>query len=84
MVKFLDQVQWAFSRTSGKGETIIIVVSHDVFSWARFLSSRLLHTRNKCSDRLDMSNTGETPFKLTNLQPALKKPADKHPSQVPH
>ena len=41
-----------------------------------------LHTRNKHRNRLGMNKIGETPFKLTNLQPALKKLADKHHRKV--
>jgi len=37
---------------------------------------------NKYRNRLDMSKIGETPFKLTNLQPALGKLADKHHRKV--
>jgi len=43
---------------------------------------QVLHTRNKYRNRFDMSNIGETPFKLTNLQPALKNLADKHHHDV--
>jgi len=53
MVKFLDQVQWAFSGTLGKSEAIITGVSHDIFSWATFLP-QVLHTR-KYRNRLAMN-----------------------------
>jgi len=43
---------------------------------------QVLHTRNKYRDRLDMNKIGDTLFKLMNLQPALKKLADKHHRKV--
>jgi len=43
---------------------------------------QVLHTRSKYRNRLDMINIGETSFKLTNLQPSLKKLADKHHRDV--
>jgi len=45
-------------------------------------SCQVLHTRNKYRNRLDMNKIGETPLILTNLQPALKKLADKHHCKV--
>ena len=43
---------------------------------------QILNTRNKYGNRLDLNMIGETPFKLTNLQPALKKLADKRHRKV--
>jgi len=43
---------------------------------------QVLHTGNKYRNRLDMNKISETPFKLTNLQPAFKKLADKHHRKV--
>jgi len=39
MIKFLNLVQWAFSRTLGKSEAIITGISRDVCRWARVLPS---------------------------------------------
>ena len=39
MVRFLDKVQWTFSRTLRKSEAIVTGVSHDVGCWARFQPS---------------------------------------------
>jgi len=43
---------------------------------------QVLHTRNKYHNCLDMSKIRETPFKLTTLQPTLRKLADKHHCKV--
>jgi len=68
------------SQLSGKVKLILLGLPTTCFPQRGFC--QVLHTRNKYRDRLDMSNIGETQFKLTNLQPALKKLADKHHRDV--
>jgi len=68
------------SQLSGKVKLILLGLSMAYFPEQGFC--QVLHTHNKYRNRLDMSNIGEIPFKLTNLQPALKKLADKHHRDV--
>jgi len=84
-VKFLDQVQWAFSRTFGKSERCHYYwrfSRRTVGFWAGF--SQVLRMRNKYHNCLEMNQTGGNAIRLvlTNLQPALNKLADKHHRKV--
>jgi len=68
------------SQLSGEVKLILLAFPTTYFPDQGYC--QLLHTRNKYPNRLDMSNIGEAPFKLTNLQSALKKLADKHHRDV--
>jgi len=68
------------SQLSGKVKLILLRFPTTYFPELGF--GQVLHMRNKYRNRLDMSNIGETSFKLTNLQPSLKKLADKHHRDV--
>jgi len=68
------------SQLSGKVKLILLGFTTTYFPEQGFC--QVLHTRNKYRNRLDMGNIGETPFKLTNLQPVLKKLVDKHHRDV--
>jgi len=68
------------SQLSGKVRLILLSFPTTYFPEQGFC--QVLHTRNKYRNRLDMSKIGETPFKLTNLQPALRKLAGKHHRKV--
>jgi len=68
------------SQLSGKVKLILLGFPTTYFPEQGF--GQVRHTRNKYRNHLDMSKIGETPFKLTNLQPALKKLADKHHRDV--
>jgi len=68
------------SQLSGKVKLILLGFTTTYFPEQGFF--QVLHTRNKYRNRLDMSKIGETPFKLTKLQPALRKVADKHHCKV--
>jgi len=70
------------SQLSGKVKLILLGFPMTHFPEQGF--SQVLHTRNKYRNHLDMSKIGETPFKLTNLQPALRKLADETPLQCSH
>ena len=60
MVKFSDQVQWAFSRTLGKSEAgILLGFSTTYIAEQGFC--QVLHTRKY---RLDMNKIGKTPIRL--------------------
>jgi len=62
------------SQLSGKVKLILLGFPTTYFPEQGLC--QVLHKRNKYRSRLDMSNNGETSFKLTNFQPALKKLAD--------
>jgi len=68
------------SQLFGKVKLILLGFPTTYFPEQGFC--QVLHTRNKYRNRLEMSKIGETPFKLTNLQPALRKLADKHHCKV--
>jgi len=68
------------SHLSGKVNLILLGFATTYFPEQGFC--QVLHTRNKYRNHLDMSKIGETPFKVTNLQPALRKLADKHHCKV--
>jgi len=64
----------------GKAKLILLGFPMTYFPEQGFC--QVLHTRNKYRNRLDMNKIGESPVKLTNLQPALKKLADKHHRKI--
>jgi len=68
--------------TSQLSEVKLILLGFSTTYFPEQGFSQVQHTRNKYRNRLDMSNIGETPFKLNNLQPALKKLADEHHRDV--
>jgi len=68
------------SQLSGKLKLILLGLPMTYYPEQGFC--QVLHTCNKCRNRLDMNKIGETPFQLTNLQPALKKLAHKHHRKV--
>jgi len=63
-----------------EGNTVLLDFPTTYFPEQGFCQVR--HTRNNYRNRLEMSKIGETPFKVTNLQPALRKLADKHHRKV--
>jgi len=67
-------------QLSGKVKLILLGFPMTYFPEQGFC--QVLHTCNKYRNRLDMNKIGETPFKLTNLQLALKKLANKHHCKV--
>ena len=69
MVKFSDQVQWAFSRTLGKSEAgILLGFSTTYIAEQGFC--QVLHTRKY---RLDMNKIGKTPYDLNQGSPTFLK-----------
>jgi len=68
------------SQLSGKVKLILLGFPMTYFPEPGFC--QVLHTHSKYLNHLDMSKIGETPFKLNNLQPALKKLADKQHRKV--
>jgi len=62
------------SQLSGKVKLILLGFPTTYFPEQGF--RQVLHTRNKYRNRLDMRKIGEAPFKLTDLQPTLRKLAD--------
>jgi len=68
------------SQLSGKVKLILLGFPTTYFPEQGFCL--VLHARNKYRNRLDTSKVGETPFKLTTLQPALRELADKRHCKV--
>jgi len=70
----------SISECEGKVKLILLRFPTTYFPEQGFC--QVLYTRNKYRNRLDMNKIGKSPFKLTNLQPALKKLADRHHCKV--
>jgi len=71
-----------FPELWGKVKVLLLVFPTTYFAEQGF--SQVLHIRNKYRNHLDMNKTGGNVIrlKLTNLQIALKKLADKHHRKV--